>query len=325
MAMSQRQGFAWRRISRTAAALLLAAAFLWAPALQASAEPWSDRMPSFAEDLPDRCLARVLSFDQVLLERDGTHEPDALARLGFGSQTAVTSPLAPPLELDFADPPASLDARAGCRSRAPSESAATLAALPAGFGAIGFMPEARPERSRGPQSALTTPPPDRFDLPEVGMGPSPRGALRPEPDPVTPEPSPLRSGSWDPFEPMSTSIANGVSMLTPRGYDLEPAGGFGMEYSVRRGWVLRAGAQLNRSALPDSFRDFQGVDERTRVGVGLSYALSPRVELDLAYLYALSERENEMKIQAPAQLPFSGEMRSSASEGMIGVTLRYRF
>jgi long-subunit fatty acid transport protein len=139
------------------------------------------------------------------------------------------------------------------------------------------------------------------------------------------DPSPLRSGSWDSFEPMSASIANGVSMLTPRGYDRRPPGGFGMEYSVRRGWVLRAGAQLNRSDLPDSFRDFQGVDERTRVGFGLSYSLSPRVELDLAYLYALSERESEMQVQAPSALPFASEMRSSASEGIIGVTLRYRF
>lgn len=130
---------------------------------------------------------------------------------------------------------------------------------------------------------------------------------------------------WNRFQTIAPYRDDGVAVApTYQGYQNTWTIGAGAEYAASEKWKLRGGVQFDKTPTTDEYRTSRTPDgDRTWISGGATYALTPRLDLDLAatYIHVGSGTINVSRNSGLARV----RADTNGEVGILATGLSYKF
>jgi long-chain fatty acid transport protein len=130
---------------------------------------------------------------------------------------------------------------------------------------------------------------------------------------------------WNNFESIRAVRENGtVAGTVVQNYQTTWAFAVGAEYAMNDQWTLRGGVQFDETPTTDEYRTSRTPDgDRTWVSAGATYALTPKIDLDMAATY-IHVDDGTINVSRNAGLSVV-RAKTEGSVGILALGMSYKF
>jgi long-chain fatty acid transport protein len=137
---------------------------------------------------------------------------------------------------------------------------------------------------------------------------------------------------WDVFDDIRVRFDDRrPDLVRPQGFENTYTAGLAAQYALDARWTLRGGIQYDQSPTVDALRNTSIPDsDLTWLGIGLSYAATNRLRLDVGYVYGSFARQDiDLTLPVYAGTPLASSVNVSGETGShvetLSLSVAYRF
>jgi len=137
---------------------------------------------------------------------------------------------------------------------------------------------------------------------------------------------------WDVFDDIRVRFDDRrPDLVRPQGFENTYTAGLAAQYALDARWTLRGGIQHDQSPTVDALRNTSIPDsDLTWLGIGLSYAATNRLRLDVGYVYGSFARQDiDLTLPVYAGTPLASSVNVRGETGShvetLSLSVAYRF